>query len=311
MAWHRLRGAIPVDEHGAALHRRVGTERQQRLIAVSCLSHERPDDTLERMVVIAWPGPGNSGHDVEPWHADCLRDVRLVLPEKAPQHCREPDLQPPPHCRVRVVLVVPELVRELLALHREGDRDDDLRESPAVPVTGDTARVAEPVSGIDRPPADGTHAAARREDRDEMVAVRLAELEDRCHGRSGPDEFRRLRREPLQPGEHVVGGLDDGDTGTLCVVACPVVLEQAAHEEHVAAMLEGEPRLHAGSRCGMQPRRRPSRARNRSSPRCAWGMTPWSAASRAGTARSPGPSPRSPPAGRRSAAGTPGRCPCR
>ena len=77
-----------------------------------------------------------------------------------------------------------------------------------------------------------------------MVAVRLAELEDRSHGRSGPDKFRRLRREPLQAGEHVVGSLHDGDTGTLCVVACPLVLEQAAHEEHVAAVLEGEPNQH-------------------------------------------------------------------
>ena len=48
-------------------------------------------------------------------------------------------------------------------------------------------------------------------------------------------------REPLQPIEHVVGVVHDGDAGTLCVAACPVVLQQAAHEEHVAAMLEGEP----------------------------------------------------------------------
>jgi hypothetical protein len=87
--------------------------------------------------------------------------------------------------------------------------------------------------------------AARWEDRDEMVAVRLAELEDRSHRRSGPDEIRRLRRESLQAGEHVVGGFHDGDTWTLCVVVCPLVLEQAAHEEHVAAMPEGEAGLHA------------------------------------------------------------------
>jgi hypothetical protein len=49
-----------------------------------------------------------------------------MLPEKAPQHGREPNLQSLPHSSVRVVLVVPELVCELLALHREGDRDDDL-----------------------------------------------------------------------------------------------------------------------------------------------------------------------------------------
>jgi hypothetical protein len=49
-----------------------------------------------------------------------------MLPEIAPQHSRETNLQPPPHPIVRVVLVVPKLVRELLALHREGDRDNDL-----------------------------------------------------------------------------------------------------------------------------------------------------------------------------------------
>ena len=84
MACHRLRGAIPVDQRGAALDRRVRTERQHRLIAVTSLSYERPDNTHERMFVIAWPGPGDSGHDVEPRHAGCLRDVRLMLPEKAP-----------------------------------------------------------------------------------------------------------------------------------------------------------------------------------------------------------------------------------
>jgi hypothetical protein len=165
-------------KHGAALDRRAGTERQHRLIAISCLSHERPGDAYERMVVSAGPGPGDSGHDVEPWHADCLCDVRLMLPEKAPQHGREPDLESLPHPSVRVVLVVPE-------------------------------------------------------------------LEDRSHRRSGPDEIRRLRREPLQADEHVGGGFHDGDAGTLCVVAGPLMLEQAAHEEHVAAMPEGEPGLHA------------------------------------------------------------------
>ena len=72
-----------------------------------------------------------------------------------------------------------------------------------------------------------------------------AELEDRSHGRSRPDEMRRIRREPLQADEHVIGCLNDGDTGTLCVVAGPFMLERAAHEEHVAAMLEGDPGLHA------------------------------------------------------------------
>jgi hypothetical protein len=73
---------------------------------------------------------------------------------------------------------VPELVRELLTLHCEGDRDDDFSQSPAVSVAGDPTWVAEPVSGIDRPPAGGTYTGSGREDRDEMIAVRLAEFED-------------------------------------------------------------------------------------------------------------------------------------
>jgi hypothetical protein len=85
MVCHRLRGAVAVDQDGAALDRGVGTERQQRLIVVSGLSYERADDTDERMVVIAEAGAGDGGNDVEPWHADCLCDARLVLPEKAPQ----------------------------------------------------------------------------------------------------------------------------------------------------------------------------------------------------------------------------------
>jgi hypothetical protein len=53
--------------------------------------------------------------------------MRLVLAEEAPQHGSEPDLQPSPYPLVHVVFVVPEFVRELLALYRKGDRDDDLR----------------------------------------------------------------------------------------------------------------------------------------------------------------------------------------
>jgi hypothetical protein len=80
-----------------------------------------------------------------------------------------------------------------------------------------------------------------------MVEVRLAELEDRRHRRSGPDEIRRFRCEPLQAVEHVIGSIDDGDTGTLLVVARPVVFEQATHEENVTAMPKGEPGLPTGA----------------------------------------------------------------
>jgi hypothetical protein len=166
------------------------------------------------VVIIALPGTGNRGHDVEVRYADSVRDVCLVLAEEAPQHGCEPDLQPPPYPSVNVVLVVPEFVRELLALNREGDWNDGLSESPAVPVVRDAAWVAEPVTRIYGPPAGGAYARATRENRDQVVTVRLAELEDRGHDRSGPDEVRRLGREPLQASEHVIGRFDDSDPGT-------------------------------------------------------------------------------------------------
>lgn len=89
------------------------------------------------MVVIALPGPGNRGYDVEARYAGGLRHVRLMLPEEAPQHGREPEFKPAPDLPVNVVLVVPELVCELLALDREGDRNDHISESPAVTVASD------------------------------------------------------------------------------------------------------------------------------------------------------------------------------
>jgi len=99
-------------------------------------------------------------------------------------------------------------------------------------------------------PADAADTPVRREDRDEVVAVRLAELGNRRHGRSGPHEFRCLRRlgyQPLQPVEDVVGVVRDGDAGALGVAAGPVVLQQAGHEEHMASVLQREPCLHARS----------------------------------------------------------------
>jgi hypothetical protein len=47
--------------------------------------------------------------------------------------------------------------------------------------------------------------------------------------------------------ESVDTRVHDCDTGTLRVAARPVVLKQATHEEHVASVLEREPRLHAGA----------------------------------------------------------------
>lgn len=121
------------------------------------------------MLVIALPGPRNGRHDAELRHADCLGNVRLMLSKKTPKHGSEPDLQPPPHCRVRVVLVVPELVCELSSLHRKRDRDDDISESPPACTVSATARIAEPVTRIDRSPAGTADTSAAREDRDEMV----------------------------------------------------------------------------------------------------------------------------------------------
>jgi hypothetical protein len=50
----------------------------------------------KRVAAVAWPSPGNSGHDVKLWNADGISDVRLVLAEETPQYRCEPDLQPPP-----------------------------------------------------------------------------------------------------------------------------------------------------------------------------------------------------------------------
>jgi hypothetical protein len=61
----------------------------------------------------------------------------------------------------------------------------------------------------------------------EVIAIRLTELKDRRHGRSGPHEFCQLRRlggQALQPLEDMVGIVHDSNTGTLCVTARPVVL---------------------------------------------------------------------------------------
>ena len=75
--------------------------------------------------------PGNGRYDAELPYANRLGDVRLVLLEKAPQHCSKPEFQPASYCCIRVVLVVAELVRELSSLHRERDRDDDATDGQA------------------------------------------------------------------------------------------------------------------------------------------------------------------------------------
>jgi len=36
------------------------------------------------VILVAYPGPGDRGHNVESWPADCRCDMGLVLPEKAP-----------------------------------------------------------------------------------------------------------------------------------------------------------------------------------------------------------------------------------
>ena len=168
----------------------------------------------------------------------------LMLAEETPENRAESRCQTGTHARVDVVLVVPQLVGELLALHRQRDRDDHIGKSPAELITSLVALVAQTEVRMGLPPADSADSAdttAGREDRYEVVTVRLTELGNRCHGLSGPHEFcrlRRLGRQPLQSVEDMLSIVHDGDAGTLGVAAGPVVLQQAAHEEHMAPMLQ-------------------------------------------------------------------------
>jgi len=136
---------------------------------------------------------------------------------------------------------MPQLMGELLALHRQRDRYDDIRKPLAELAPGRLALEAQTEVRANRRPAHSADTPAGREDGDEVVAVRLTELEDRRHGRSGPHEFCRLRRlgcQALKPIEDMLSVVHDGDTGTLCVTARPVVLQQTTHEEDVASVLE-------------------------------------------------------------------------
>jgi len=189
MVRQRERRTVPVGEHGATLYPRIRTEREQRLIAAPCLPYKRPDNAHKRMLVVALPSPGNGRHDVELRYSECLGHVCLMLPEKAPKHGSEPKFQPPPHYCVRVVLVVPEFVRELSSLHRERDRDDDVSESPTVHIVSSTARVTEPVSGIDRRPADGT---PRPGGRTEMRWLRYGSLSSKTVATDGQAQTRSV-----------------------------------------------------------------------------------------------------------------------
>ena len=78
---------------------------------------------------------------------------------------------------------------ELLALHRERDRYDDIGKLSAELVSSRIALEAQAEVGVNRRPAHSTDTPAGREDWDEVIAVRLTELEDCRHGRSGPHEF--------------------------------------------------------------------------------------------------------------------------
>ena len=146
------------------------------------------------MLVLALACPGDRGDDVELGYANRLSNVPFVLAEEAPEDGGKPRSHPSAYAFVNVVLVMPQLVGELLALHRQRDRDDDIGKPSAELIPCRVAWEAQTKLGVDRRPADGANTPAGREDRDEMVAVRLTELEDRRHRGSGPDEFRRLRR---------------------------------------------------------------------------------------------------------------------
>ena len=80
-----------------------------------------------------------------------------------------------------------------------------------------------------------------------MRWLRYGSLSSKTVATDGQAQTRSVDSDaqPLQAAEDVASGVDDGDTRTLRVAAGPVVLQQAAHEEHMAAVPKGEPGLHA------------------------------------------------------------------
>ena len=99
-------------------------------------------------------------------------------------------------------------------------------------------------------PTRGTHASACGEDRDEVIAVRLTELEDRRHGTVRP---RRVLSTPRTAQPAAAAQRNTSSALSMTVVPdavrsrAPSRVPAAAHEEHVAAMLERKPRLHASA----------------------------------------------------------------
>jgi hypothetical protein len=70
---------------------------------------------------------------------------------------------------------------ELLALHCQGDWDDDVGKSTADLAPGCVALKTQSEVRRDRSPADGADSTTWGKDGDEVVAVRLAQVENRCH----------------------------------------------------------------------------------------------------------------------------------
>ena len=90
----------------------------------------------------------------------------LVLAEESPQDGGKPRAQPSAYARVDVVLVMPQLMGELLALHRQRDRYDDIGKPSAELTPGRVALEAQTEVRANRRPAHSADTLAGREDGD-------------------------------------------------------------------------------------------------------------------------------------------------
>jgi hypothetical protein len=88
------------------------------------------------VLVFALARSRDCSDDLELRLCDCFGDVLFVLAEEAPEDGGQPCFQPGTYVRVDVVLVVPQLVGELLALRCQCDGNDNVGESLAEFVTG-------------------------------------------------------------------------------------------------------------------------------------------------------------------------------
>ena len=99
-------------------------------------------------------------------HVNRLGNVFLVLAEESPEDSSKPLAQAGAHACVDVVLVMPQLMGELLTLHRQRDRDDDIGKPSMELTPGRVALEAETEVRANRRPAHSADTLAGREDWD-------------------------------------------------------------------------------------------------------------------------------------------------